>query len=153
MIKKKTTLGKHRHATKVLAGNIQTWTLNTLISEYIFSIHWCWQEYLLWRIKSSFSCVANAKTPGCPSLTSRFYYFFLIHWFLITYRFSFHHWRATHPKSQTTTIYGLINWDHITLITYLNVTQYSWNISTVGDHFLYSSDLNVWFRGDILKRN
>ena len=75
--KKKTTLGKHRHATKVLAGNIQTWTLNTLISEYIFSIHWCWQEYLLWRIKSSFSCVANAKTPGCPSLTSRFYYFFL----------------------------------------------------------------------------
>ena len=58
--------------------------------------------------------------------------FFLILCFLITYRFSFYHWRATHPKSQTMTIYGLINWDHMTLITYLNVTQYGWNISTHG---------------------
>ena len=49
--KKKLCIHRHvlqlnAHTTKVLAGNIQTLTLYDLTSECIFSIHWCWPEYI-----------------------------------------------------------------------------------------------------------
>ena len=30
---------------------------------------------------------------------------------------------------------------------------YESRVSLVGDHFLYSHDINVWFSGDIVRRN
>ena len=45
---------------------------------------------------------------------------------------------------------------HTVLYTFPKVLTrriYLTNKSLVGDHFLYSHDLNVWFRGDIVRRN
>ena len=60
---------------------------------------------------------------------------------------------------------------HLTLYTLVSIFIFSWLLSfhfiwhwqgefywqsgasQIGDHFLYSHDLNVWFKGEIVKRN